>query len=230
MKSFTRNHPNPQILRADKRFDVLVKKQEAEHQHALSGHNKDMQGLRDKLSLSMEKAESVSQKTALDLADFKTQATYAINVLKERTQAQECVIAEQKKSIESFQDQLINFQALYCSRRDVENIKKEMEARVREATNSHLCSLQELQRRFKLDLSILKDDLDKFKEDADRRLSEQSNRIEMRFKENKLDREGVLREIRIREKELFIIEKKIENIYTLIERINKRGESCRKPE
>jgi uncharacterized coiled-coil protein SlyX len=230
LKSFTRNQTNLRALGAEKRLDVLAKKQTAEHEHALSGHNKEMQSLRDSLNLSLEKFESVSQGTSSSLADFKEQATYAINLLKARILSQETTIAEQKKSLESFQDQLLNFHMLYSSMRDVDNIKKKMEAQVKEATGAHLCSLQDLQREFKIDFSILKDDLDKFKEDADRRLSEQSNRIEQRYNLNKMDREGVTREIRIREKELFIIEKKIENIYTLIERINKRGELCHKPE
>jgi len=51
------------------------------------------------------------------------------------------------------------------------------------------------------------------------------------FHVTKIDREGVLKEVRVWEKTIFIIEKKIENIYTLIERINKRGELlCHKPE
>ena len=228
LKSCTRNQTNLRTLGADKRFEVLAKKQEAEHQHALSGHSKEMKDLRDKLTLAMEKFESVSENTQSSLVDFKTQVTYALNLLKERMIVQENAITEQKKSIESFQDQLLNFQVLYSSLRDVDNLKKEMESQIRETTKNHLCSLQDLQREFKAILADLKADLKGFKDDVYMRLSEHSERIEKKFNENKLDREGVIREIRIREKDLFVIEKKIENIYTLIERLNKRGESCHK--
>jgi len=207
-----------------------VKKQEAEHQHVLSGHHKEMQDLRDALSLALQKFEAISHRNELDLSDFKAQSNYALNVLKERTVAQENVIAEQKKSIDCLQDQLLNFQVLYSSMRDVNNVKKEMEARFNEDMKRHLCSLQDLQREFKTLIGSLMEEFNKFKEETDKRLCEQSDRIEARSNSNKIDREGILKEIRIREKELFIIEKKIENIYTLIERINKRGESCRKPE
>lgn len=213
---------------ADKRLQAVVKKQEAEHKHLLDAHNKEMQELRDQLKLAMERFESLSQKNDGDLKDFKEQAASHISILRERIGAQERVFTDQKATIEALQDQLLNFQVLYSSMRDVDALRKELEKQVHEATKSHLCSLQDLQRQFKIDLTMLRDDLEKFKEAADRRLSEQSNRIEERYNLNKMDREGVIREIRIREKELFIIEKKIENIYTLIERINKRGESCPK--
>jgi len=44
----------------------------------------------------------------------------------------------------------------------------------------------------------------------------------------KFDKDGIQKEIRIYEKTIFIMEKKIENIYTLLDRINKRGEVCHK--
>ena len=230
MKSFTRNQTNLRPLGAEKRLEVLAKKHQAEHEHALSGHSKEMGSLRDQLSLSMERFESVSQRTESSLADFKDQATYAVNLLKERMLAHEGIIAEQKKSIESFQDQLLNFHVLYSSMRDVDNVKKEMEVQIREATKAHLCSLQDLQKEFKALINAFKEEFFRFRDDANKRLAEQSDRIEQRYNMNKIDRDGVLYEIRVREKELFIIEKKIENIYTLIERINKRGELCHKPE
>lgn len=230
LKSFMRNQTNLLNLGADKRLDVLVKKQEAEHKHALLGHSKEMGELRDRLNLSMEKFESVSQRTASSLVDFKEELMYAVNLLRERLLAQEKIIAEQKKTIESFQDQLLNFQVLYSSLRDVDNVKKEMEVQIRETTKAHFCSLQNIHREFKALITSFKEEFFKFRDDAHMRLCEQSDRIEARFNINKLDREGILREIKIREKELFVIEKKIENIYTLIERINKRGELCHKPE
>lgn len=222
LKSSTRNLVNPQVIGADKRLQAVVKRQEAEHQHLLSSHNREMQELRDKLNIAIEKAASLSARNVADLKDFQEKTTHAMNLLKERVASNDTVITEQRKTLTALQDQLLNFQVLYPSMRDVDNLRKEMEKQVNEATKSHVCSLQDLQRQFKIDLTILRDVLGNFQEDAERRLSEQSNRIEERYNLNKMDREGVIREIRIREKEIFIIEKKIENIYTLIERINKK--------
>ena len=46
--------------------------------------------------------------------------------------------------------------------------------------------------------------------------------LEKVLEEYKLDSTGVLKEIQVYKKSMFIIEKKIENIYTLIERLDKR--------
>jgi hypothetical protein len=62
------------------------------------------------------------------------------------------------------------------------------------------------------------------------KLSQMTDKAESNLYVYRLDKEGVLKQIRIYEKSMFIIEKKIENIYTLIERLNKRGELCHKPE
>ena len=218
LKSFTRNPPNIQVLRADKRFDALVKKQEGEHQHIISSHHKEMQDLRNNLSFCIEKFESLFNRNNQELSDFKGQTTYHINSLKEKVIANEKVIAEQKQTINDLHEQLLSFQVLYSSMRDVDKMKKEMESQIKEAAASHMISLQDLQRGFKALFDFLKDDLTKFKEDANKRLCELSDLLGVRFNISKIDREGILKEIRIYEKTIFIIEKKIENIYTLIEK------------
>lgn len=231
MKSSTRNLVNPQVLGADMRMQALLKKQEAEHQHLLSSHHKEMQELRDSLKLALERCESLSERNVYNLKDFQEQTTYAINLLKERMGAKDIVISEQKKTLASLQDQLLNFQVLYSSMRDMESVKKDLEAQIREGKKSNLIFLQDLQREMKGVLISLKEEISKLKESADKRFSELSDRIEEKFNITRIDREGVLREIRVRQKELFILEKKIENIYTLIERMkNKRGEFCHKQE
>jgi hypothetical protein len=230
LKSFTHSQPNIQALRSDKRFDALVKKQEGEHQHIISSYHKEMQALRDGLNLAMQKFTSLSDRNEKELADFRDQATRHISILRERLGAQERVFSDQKKTIEDLHAQLLSFQALYSSMRDVDKVKQEMDSQVREATNSHLVSLQGLQTEFKSLFTSLKEDLTTFKSNAEKKFCELIDQIEKNFNVTKINREGVLKEIRIYDKSIFIIEKKIENIYTLIERINKRGESCRKPE
>ena len=79
-------------------------------------------------------------------------------------------------------------------------------------------------------LNLLKDDVINNKFETETKFASLIEQIEENFHVTKLDKEGVLKEVRIYEKTIFIIEKKIENIYTLIERINKRGEACHKPE
>ena len=55
---------------------------------------------------------------------------------------------------------------------------------------------------------------------------EENQRQEKNIQTFKVDSTGILEELRIYKKEMFIIDKKIENIYTLIERLQKREDLC----
>ena len=55
----------------------------------------------------------------------------------------------------------------------------------------------------------------------DEKYTELMAKIDSNFSLSRIDRDGVLKEIRIYDKTIFIMEKKIENIYTLIERIDR---------
>jgi hypothetical protein len=70
-----------------------------------------------------------------------------------------------------------------------------------------------------------KEELERFKRELLDRPSEAikvKQDLEKKIDSVSIDAEGVLKEIRVYKKESMIIEKKIENIYTLIERLNKR--------
>jgi hypothetical protein len=57
-------------------------------------------------------------------------------------------------------------------------------------------------------------------------ISDQNKELEKKIQTFKVDSDGVLQELRIYKKEMFIIDKKIENIYTLIERLQNREGLC----
>jgi hypothetical protein len=207
-----------------------VKRQEGEHQHIISCHNKEMQTLRDALNLAMQKFESLFQKSESDLKDFKTYSICNIGILREKIIASEAIIHEQRNTISALHEQLLGFQVAYCTQNDMEILKKTVDEQIKEINISQLSSFQSFQREFKGLFSVLKDELWKIKCELEQELAQLTKKTESNFNVSKLDRDGVLKEIRIYEKTIFIIEKKIENIYTLIERIKKRGESCHKPE
>jgi hypothetical protein len=230
LKSFTRNPSNLQSLQAEKRFDALVKKQEGEHQHIISCHHKEMQELRELLLLAGQKFDALYGKNEHELKDFKTYTVCSLGVLKEKLQAHESIVSDQKKAIEDMQQLIMSFHLVYTKSADMDKFRKEVDERVKGATMSHLNSFQDLQKQLKELLKLAKDDFEKYKSATEKKFSELIDTIEKRFNVTKIDREGVLKEIRIYGKTIFIIEKKIENIYTLIERINKRGELCHKPE
>lgn len=224
-----RNHPSLPPNTADKRLEAQMKRERIEQQHILSGHQKEMQVLRDSLSLAMEKFKSISERTEKDLEDFKIQATYHINLLKDRITTDESIIIEQRKTIEGLHQQILSIYIMHATKSDVEKLKQNFSLEIKANTMSHLNAFQEFQRELKILIQSLKNDLVKLNLDMEQKLARLAERGESNFSVARIEKDGTLKEIRDYQKDVFVIEKKIENIYTLIERINKRGESCHKP-
>lgn len=215
---------------ADKRFDALVKRQEGEHQHALSCHNKEMQALRDSLNLAIERFDSLSNRNDQELKDFKTYSVCQMGILKVKLESNELFIASQQKTIEDLHKQLNELSESHASNIDIKNMRNDLGLEIKANTTSHINAFQEFQREFKTLILSIKNDLFKVKYEVDQKLAELTEKVESNFVISRLDKDGVLKQVRVYEKSMFVIEKKIENIYTLIERINNRGEVCRKPE
>lgn len=224
LRSSTRNHPNVETLRADKRLDVLVKKQVTEHQHLISSHNKEMQVLREALLLASQKYESLWKRCEQEVEEFKTYTISHIATLREKIRHNENEIIEHKKTIESLHSQLNDFHINYSNKNDTKNLKKDVDSKIKEVTESHLITIQDLQKEVKILFNSLKDDFLKFKSNTENKFIEIMDQIEMNYNITKIDREGVLKEVRVYEKTIFILEKKIENIYTLIERISGKND------
>ena len=230
MKSSTHSQVNLPGLRADKRFDALVKQEMIEHQHIISCHHQEMQTLRESLRLSMERFESLFEHSITELKDFKTYAVCTLGVLQQKVASQEKTILEQRQAITGLHEELLGFRRAYASKADVEKLKSEHAEQIKVSTDSHINSFQEFQRHFKVLVYDLESELIKLRYEIEQKLSLLTDKTENNFSISRIDKEGVLKEIRTYDKTLFIIEKKIENIYTLMERLNKRGESCHKPE
>ena len=230
MKSFTRNPSSIPGLRTDRRFDALVKKQEGEHQHIIASHHKEMQALRDNLNLAQERCESLSMLREQELKDFKTYVVCNFGLLKERALSNDTIIVEQRKTIEALHKQLLDFHVVYASKMDIEKLHRAVDSLVKDSINGHINTFQDLQREFKILFNSLKDELIKLRSEMELKIFELTEKSETNFYVSRMDKDGVLKELRVYEKSMFIIEKKIENIYTLIERINKKGEICHKPE
>lgn len=209
---------------ADRRFEALVKKEMLEHQHLISSHNKEMQTLRDALNFSMEKFNSISERNEKQLIEFKDATLEQIASLKEKILTMTRVISAQKETIEDLNEQLLVFHEIYSGKDDIEKFKKEMSNQIKESTEANLNSFQNCQLDLKILLQHLKDDLIKLNLDMDYRFSALEEKCKNDFSIFRIDKESVLRELKFYKKDLFVIEKKIENIYTLIERINKKGD------
>lgn len=225
-----RSLPNIHAQSVDRRLEALLKKEMMEHEHIISSHHKEMQELRDGLSLAMERFESLSKKNEQELKEFKEYSLKHICLLKDRMIANDNIIADQKKTIESLHKQLNEFHEVYASKIVVQKFKDNFQLEIKANTISHLNAFQEFQRELKNLINSLQNELIKLRCDTSLMNGELDNKIEKALSISRMDRSDVLKEIRTYEKTIFIIEKKIENIYTLIERLNKRGEVCHKPE
>jgi len=149
-----------------------MQKEMVEHQHIISSHHKEMQALREATKLAMERFENLSQKCDEDLKDFKAQATYHINFLKDRVLASEALIVDHRKTIEYLHAQLLVFHVVYVSKSDVEKLKKEAEGQMKESTNSHINSFQQFQSEFKALIRSMDQDFTKFKQDTEKKFCE----------------------------------------------------------
>ena len=230
LKSSMPNPINIQSLRSDKRFEALVKQEMIEHQHIISSHHQEMQALRDSISTARERFDSLFEHCEMQMNDMALFYNQQIFALKEKEIGNETTISDQKKTIESLHKQLNEFHDIYASKATLEKLKDDFGLQIKANTISHLNSFQEFQREFKALILSLQNDLFKLRDEIELKLARLTETGASNFLVSKLDRDGVLKQVQIYEKSMFIIEKKIENIYTLIERINKRGEICHKLE
>lgn len=201
-----------------------------EHQHLISSHHKEMQALRELVTLSLERFDSLYEHTQTEIKDLSLFMNQQVLFLREKVVANELRIAEQKQTIEALHLQLNEFYESYASKRTIEKLKGDFDLAIKANTISHINSFQELQRELKSLINGLKDDLNKLICDAALMNCELDKKIESNFYVSRIDKDGVLKEIRVYEKTIYILEKKVENIYTLIERLTKRGEVCHKQE
>lgn len=219
-------------IRADMRMQALLKKQEGEHQHMLTCHGKEMQALRDQLSISRDRFDSLFEHVEGEVKDLALYVNQQILFLSEKVCAQEIALAEQKKTVASLHEQLNAFHEAYASKNAMEIMKDNIGEKINASTERHINSFQTLERDLKALLKTLDSDLIKLLSEQENKIALLSEKGESNFTVSKIDREGVLKEVRIYKHDMFVIEKKIENIYTLIDRINKQREEtvCRKQE
>jgi hypothetical protein len=224
------NHTNIQALKSDKRFESLVKQQMNEHQNIIASHHKEMNTLRDSVKQTLERFNSLFEHCEMKIKDMYLFYDKEIIALKEKVLAHEIIISDQRENIFSINHQLQNLYLSFPSKLELEKFKNETDSKIKEIILNHIISFQECQKELKSLINNIKEDVVKSRCVMEQKFSEFNTKIENNSTISRLDKDGVLKAIRIWEKTIFIIEKKIENIYTLIDRINKRSEICHKQE
>ena len=217
------------MLSNDKRVEAQLRKNMAEHQHMLSSHNTEMQTLRDSIKYALEKFDSLFQKSETDLKEKTDSINDFISKLQEKVRAHEMIYSDQKKTLQSLFQEFQNFLDISFTKKQAEKLQDNINLQIKACDISHINSFQTYQMEMKSLVNSLKNDLIKLKSETDQRLTQLNEKIESKFYISLMDKEAVLKEVRIYQKSIFIIEKKLENIYTLIDRINKKGEVCHKP-
>jgi hypothetical protein len=216
-------------MKVDKRFEALVKQEMMEHQSIISSHHKEMQALRDALKISMERFDSLFEHSHTQIQQQATDFGSAIEKLQQKARSHETLFCDQTNTIVSLHADLQHLYEVYAQKADVDKVKSDLSAFLQQTTTNHLNTFQACEHDLKSIMNLFRIELASFRTELKERMDEQDKKVDSNFSVSRIDKDGVSKEIRSYQKSIFIIEKKIENIYTLIERINKRGEACHKP-
>lgn len=208
-------------IRSDRRLEALVKKQTTEHEHLIENHNKEMQSIREEMRLVLQKCNALSEKNYKETSELKDTTETHISNLKNNASNQSSIITDQKRAIDSFNDKINFFHENYITKSDIEKLKKEMESKISSSIMDNIIFFQNWQMEIKALCLSIKEDSMKIFEDLKQNISDNASSNNENFFQGKLDKEGIHKELAKHKDAIFYIEKKIENIYTLIERIKK---------
>lgn len=199
-----------------------------EHQSIISSHHQEMQKLRDLVSQAVEQMNSLFRHAE---QEYKDKAQVLLNLIDNQAiqiKSNNMTLSDQRHSILSLHQLINDCLALSAKKNDLHNFKKEVADHLAEKDLEQDREFENYQLLVKHSFESLKQDIANLRSDMDKKFKELDNKIESKFSLSLMDKEGILKEVRVYKKSMFIIDKKIENIYTLIERINKRGDVCPK--
>jgi hypothetical protein len=211
------------------RYQARLKEHNIEHQSLIASHHKEMQELRDKLSLTLDRFESLFDHLEMQTKERILEIEAKISRLSGRAKAHEILIDHNKNTLFDLQQEHRDLYRIFSYKIDVEKIEKNCAAKFVEMTTQHLNAYQSLEQQVASIISDAQVDFIDHKNDTELTFEKLNEDIDKKFSQATMDKEGVLKEIRVYKKHMFIMERKIENLYTLIERM-KKGEVCHKQE
>lgn len=211
-----------------KRLEAFMKAEMAEHKQVISAHHKEMQAMRDSVREALEKFDSLFRHIEHELKDKSSFLKDLIDDIDIKIKSNQISISDQRNSIVSVFQTLNDLMSFSSKKSDLDNFKKIMDIELRETTGKHARSFEDFQQAVRISFDSLKEELLKLRAEMDKKFFELNDKIDEKSSISQMDKEGILKEVRVYDKTIFIMEKKIENLYTLIDRINKRGEECHK--
>jgi len=228
LKLSTLNPSLQQAVKNDPRVQAFLKQEMAEHQAIIASHHKEMQELRDSLSMAMDRCTSLCENVETLINKKSAEFESLIASLNEKTKRHETLLFGHRTSIMIIQDLLSQSQKTYATHTDLEKVKGDLSSLLKTADVKRIDEFQSWQHGVNGTIKVFQSSLDALKASLSQSMQEMNNKVDKNFSVSIIDKEGVSKEVRAYQKTIFIMEKKIENLYTLIERINKRGEACHK--
>lgn len=203
----------------DVRFEVLLKQQDREHRALLNDHAEEMQKIRDSLSSFKDRYESLYQ----DLEEkLKAKSMYFSEILKgiqNKVSGLESLVADHGKSIVAIFGQINQIYLEHPHNKDLEKTKSDFSGLVSQSMQSNLESLQNMQNEIYKKISEISQEVKDLSLSNDLKFDSIDSEYEKKYCESNLDKSKILSDLKVYDKSIFIMEKKIENLYTLIDRL-----------
>ena len=220
------------VLRGEmvKKFESVIKQEMSDHEKVISSYHKEIQSLRDTVRYTLDQCKSLFRHTEKELQEKTEDLQKLIEVMSNKIKSNDLLIADQRNSIVSLFQSLNEFSYLSAKKSEFEQFKIQIYQYINEKLSENDRKSENHNKFIENSLNFLNEELREIKKEMHQNLNDLDERINQKFSISKMDKDGVLKEIRVYEKNTFVIEKKIENLYTLIERINQRGASCHKQE
>ncbi len=218
----------PDSLKADKRFEALVKQEMMEHQHIISSHHKEMQALRDDLKYARERFDALYDRSQKEHKEHADALNEILEVMRSQLKQSQVDCAECRQTISDLNKEIQDIRNNYTTQVQTESLRKYADIQFNLYNASYVDKFQKHQQEMKKTIGSLIDDILKINEQDARYEVQVEAKIEDKFSLCKMDKEGVLKELRACKKDVFISEKKIEHLYMQIDKLNKKGEVCHK--
>ncbi len=207
-----------------KRFESVVREEIQRYENSISENNKQFYLINARLDEFCDHEKRVCALLEKLRIDCKNDVVTEKKDLFEKFEAQRRHVNEKVKSIESLTNDLFKQSASFVDKQDLLDEVSILQSQMiniglnAEKQKKHLC---ECIHEIKEDLIDLINDFQNHTSKRLAEIQEQINTINESNKSNKIDSSGILKELQVYKKSVFIIEKNIENIYKLIDRIQK---------
>lgn len=205
-----------------KRFETVVTNEIKSHNDALTNYRVEINALKEQINKIDKKLEEKFSKSE-QLYDKNVQLFQCEKVvLSHYCNKQTGAFEQLKQHVQENDEKLELCLESLAGKNDLENLKKEVKQIVSSAQKGFLDELEKMYVRFHdLEQKVLAycEQYQAYIQEHEHTNECNTASLHARIDSHGINTVGLLRELQVYKKSMFIIEKKIENIYTLIERL-----------